>query len=468
MKDLFEKDMVRLKKMLENVTKENETLKQKLDKNGDDKTGSDETEKLKLKKMDHKHLEKPGKYNGEPTEFLIWYEFFYNYLISCDEKWKNILDGLRSYGNAPIKNNEVIKNELLNANRPGMARQYQEYARQLYMYLLSCTTEDINSKVLKATVAEVFDTYREIIYKGFNMHSERLITLEGSMYQPRRAKNEKDFDKAYTEWKYVLTQVQNAGGTVLTESAKKTLMLQIFPENYVPHMRKEVRKQKDARDFVDEFIKEVFNRTGDTTGRKTVNAVSVEPQPRKANDEDATQPEWEQGSVYSEEWGCWICGIMPKRQRTDDGDIEMTPANPSPSPPRPAGKAGWKGAGKSGKTRPKGPCWNCGGPHYARECPSKGNGKGPPTPTTAAWNSWYPVQQPGPSKSTWKSWFPGANGKGKGKGKGKSGKGGVRAVSWQDWPAWGPPLGQVADQTGGSFWWHHVVLRGRALDERFH
>ncbi len=200
MRKVFEKSVKSLNSQLESVVNENKSLKAKLDEGtGHGQPGQQEATTGRLKQMDYKRIEKPGKYNGDPTEFLTWYELFYNYLVSCDSTWKIILDGLRKYQNAPIRNNEEVRDALVTAQHPSLASQYEEYARQLYMYMLSHTRDDTNSKVLKATAAEAFDTYRDIVYKGFNMHSEKLITLEGAMYQPRRAKNEKDFDKAHTE-----------------------------------------------------------------------------------------------------------------------------------------------------------------------------------------------------------------------------------------------------------------------------
>ena len=105
---------------------------------------------------------------------------------------------------------------------------------------------------------------------------------------------------------------------------------------------------------------------------------------------------------------------------------------------------GKKGDGKGGKggkgQRMPGPCYTCGGPHLARECPTAGKG-GKGFPVSAAWSSWRPPAFPGPSPQQWRQWMPrkGAD-KGKGKGKGKSG---ISELSWSYQAPWGAPLGQV-------------------------
>ena len=101
------------------------------------------------------------------------------------------------------------------------------------------------------------------------------------------------------------------------------------------------------------------------------------------------------------------------------------------------GSKGSKGGGGKGQ---RGPCYTCGGPHLAFECPTVGKG-GKGYPMAAAWSSWRPPAYAGPSAQQWRQWIPrkGAD-KGKGKGKGKSG---ISELSWGHQGPWGAPLGQV-------------------------
>ena len=112
-----------------------------------------------------------------------------------------------------------------------------------------------------------------------------------------------------------------------------------------------------------------------------------------------------------------------------------------------------KGKSKSGGKQ-RGHCFECGGPHLARECPSKGKGKcgkGGATGTNgkgkAGWQylysrtDWHGLY-PGPSPSTRSSWYPGT------KGKGKGGKGGGAAMVQQQFSF--PPIGSVSPYAAGS------------------
>ena len=133
--------------------------------------------------------------------------------------------------------------------------------------------------------------------------------------------------------------------------------------------------------------------------------------------------------AWSEEWNCYICSVAPKRP---DQGAEEPEAKRQRMDVDSGGKTGGKGGGKSkgGKTKGGGPCWQCNGPHFQRECPLNPvpQGKGA-LPTSQAWSSWRPGPYPGPTPqqwgqmAPWKAQFKG-KGKAKGsyKGKGKGGK----------------------------------------------
>ena len=79
-------------------------------------------------------------------------------------------------------------------------------------------------------------------------------------------------------------------------------------------------------------------------------------------------------SVWTDDWGYVNALIPAKRQRTEGPDGDQ-PGGDSPNPGTAPGKGGapWaspgksKGKGKKGRGKGKGgPCWTCGGAHFAR------------------------------------------------------------------------------------------------------
>ena len=158
--------------------------------------------------------------------------------------------------------------------------------------------------------------------------------------------------------------------------------------------------------------------------------------------------EW---TTYYDPTRGWICTAIPaaKRQRTEDGSD--------------SGSSDSKAAGKKGKGKGTGPCFECGGPHLARNCPNKkgekGKGKGGKAVKGKGKIPWqYPYSKtewrvfyPRPSPSVWSSWYPGARNKGKdGKGAGKAvpGKGTsfLKNVPF-------PPLGNVSNESSEETGW---------------
>jgi len=258
-------------------------------------------------------------------------------------------------------------------------------------------------------------------------------------------------DNILADWKYEQKLITEFDNTELPEEQQKTILMTIMPKENVEHMRDHYFEEK-FKDNYHAFEQELFNRIeqrklDEEVNKKTANAVTTEGSARKDD-------EYEMTEVWSEDWQCWICGLAPKRGRDgedepatkrqraeDDGDGDAGMEDGDKKKP--------KGKGKRGP-RAGGPCWSCGGPHFQRECPNTGQGKGLPHPS--AWSAWRPGSFPGPSPQQWRQWMPKTwKGKGKGKGKskgqtGKGGKGQMDTGKGMGELSWGPTLGQVQQQ----------------------
>jgi len=427
--------MKTMREMLAKYEKRVQELEEKLNK------PEEEKEKKKLQPINAKDLKAPTEYEGKQEDFMEWHERFKNLLITRNETWKELLDVIAGFGDKRINNQEAIKDKLEEKGQQTIKENIKEYAIQLYTYMNSYTKGNLNARLLKTREEGVFEIYRDVVHKGKNMNASRILKMKATVLQPRRAMKADELDKILAEWKYEQKLITEFDNTEMPEEQQKTILMTVMPKEHVEYMRDHYFDDK-FKDNYHAFEQELYNRIeqrklDEEGGKKTVNAVTKE-----ADKEE----EYEMTEVWSQEWHCWVCGLTPKRTRDDDE--EQSPKRQRREEETEAGageeegKKSPKGKGKRGP-RAGGPCWSCGGPHFQRECPEKGKGKGVPHP--AAWSAWRPGAFPGPTAQQWRQWMPkkgkgkgkGGKGKGTGKGKGQMDPAGVGGMSW------GPALGQV-------------------------
>ena len=75
------------------------------------------------------------------------------------------------------------------------------FQKHLYKYLLDYTKDKARSDVLAGKEKGVFEAYRAILHKCFNISEERRLDVEARVLNPRRAKSEKDVIAALQKWR---------------------------------------------------------------------------------------------------------------------------------------------------------------------------------------------------------------------------------------------------------------------------
>ena len=396
-----------------------------------------------LRPLDVKDMKKPSEFDGDAIEFPSWHERFKSLLVTRDHRWKELFAAIEGRLTQRIESVEKFRMEIL-GEYPKVATKLLAFSEQLYSYLMSYSKGTLYSRIIKAKAKGILEVYRDIVHEGKHLSKGRVVTLNATILEPKRAKDEKEVKSNLAEWKHQRQQLLDLGQPELPEDLRKTIFMKIVPDAYLKHMREQYGKVSTCYEFEQEFFGEAADRAnagalrGD--GHKHIGALET----TEANAEE----EYEEVNVWSCEWNQYVCGLMPKRQRTDggpSGDVDMAQANRSPQ----KGNKGGAGKGKQGqKDKKEVQCWSCGGPHFQRNCP---HAAANPTPIPAAWSSWGRAlsnQFPGPGTQQWNAWIPKGKGKGKqqkGKGKGKGGGKNMGEV------AWNAPQGQATPWQGGAW-----------------
>ncbi len=431
---------------------------------GDKNEGSNKSA-IRLRPIDIKDVKKPQEYSGKVQDFVVWYERLKDLLINRHESWKIVLEHVEGMKQAQITNPMDQIFLPIKTKHPEVYEDAETYMQQMLSYLRTYTTGELYSRVTKTSRDKILELLRELVYRGRNHNRNRLVNLKAQALNPTKANKVADLDRVLTDWEFIIETIKQMEPSYdIGEDTRKTILLKIMPKEFIKDLRDVYNKDHQpgtARtyyDFEQALQDEISNRKMDEEMAKGAHISEVrmeekEPEPTQQNLEDNDYVE-----VWVEDLECWVCGLAYKRQADDDGGDgardDKKGRKEEGGKDGPKGGKGGKRGGKGGKSglrgpRPGGPCWSCGGPHFQRECPLKGQGKGG-TPISTAWASWRPGGFPGPTPQQWKTWMPRSgkggygnqwNNKGQWSGKG-DGKGGGKLGDMKNIP-WGPPLGQV-------------------------
>ena len=396
---------------LKDCMKKKDDIIERLMKNDKKNYESDTGQMQPLKSKD---IPKPDKYDLSPTEFLEWHELFVANMVGHDRKWHTILKAFRETKKV-LKATEA-ESMLMDL---GLAEDEIQVAnQQLYITLLSFTKGSLLAKVKANQAALAMESYRYIHQRGNNATTMNVVQVTTAVMRPTVAKTISEVEARINDWKVHIKYLSDIGKFTLDHEQQKSILVSILPESLKEYMLQQYDTAKLYEDFEAKLTDHMaLMEQQEKTKTKTVGAVAAEEQQHKE--------ETEKECYYMDEAGRWICMAVPKRRRMEEDE---------------EGGNGKGGKAVQGAGLVKGPryggCFNCGGDHFARECPhppNKGKGKGKnPWVTQTAWNGWYPFR----------GW---TKGKGKGDEKGGKGKGKVKGFQGK-----GPGKGK-GPQYGGCY-----------------
>ena len=171
-----------MKNMMETYTSQVKTLEKKLEEKTREIEGimkltahekNKGEEDGKLKAMNVKDIKPPGEFSGKDEEFMEWYQRFKTLLISRHSSWKELLHIIEGFEDRRIpcdaegKCPDLIE-KLTTEGYHNMVEQYEDYKTQLFSYLTSYTSGLLHNRVVNGTQDKVFDTMRDVIYRGLN------------------------------------------------------------------------------------------------------------------------------------------------------------------------------------------------------------------------------------------------------------------------------------------------------------
>ena len=393
-----------------------------------------------MREPHRKDIERPEKYDGNTDHWLRWSRAFKRFLRRIEPKWAVLLEHVEALRGKPVT---PLHEEQWSAEMGlGPVIRWND---QLNEYLEAFTKGPARVIVDSFGETRALDAWRVLSDKGNSLRLAHANVLRRKAFFPRAGVAAKDLEPAIAAWEADIDRYQGATGEAFPEANRRMSMEDMCPEKLRAHLKAQGADRfptcEELKIEISDWLFDEVKKGGlQAKGDKDKHIGSIE------NPEDNGEEEYEEAQMYSTEWDCWICGLAPKRPRTETTageDADMPPAQEFQS----TGKGGKNGTNCKGKGKGKGgkklACWTCGGEHYQRDCPL--GGAAAATPLPAAWKSWYPGQQQfhGPSTQVWNSWMPKGKGKAskgaKAKGKGSKGKG-IGAVD----PMYGfPPLGAM-------------------------
>ena len=259
----------------------------------------------------------------------------------------------------------------------------------LYLNLLQFTKGDSHSRAVAIGASGAFEIYRQLVFRGRNSTVTSQMDQRMKVMQPEKARIVEEVEMKVTQWKSdirILRETRQKQDIEMVSNSDQmiTILIGMLPDVLADHL---ISKFAPGASTFDEMLIELQDHLMKVDQKRT--ARKIIKQVTKKEDEqeesfgggkDTAREEW----IFDEHYGWYLCTAVPaKRPRPDEegaaqggGDAGGSSSKGRGKGVQGKGSAKGKGKGKG----PKGGCHECGGEHYARDCPvraqRKGKGKG--------------------------------------------------------------------------------------------
>ena len=309
----------------------------------------------------HRHFDKMERYGGKVEKWKEWSYQFAVTLRAADREAGELLEAMQS-----LDMQVASTSSLMVVLGESEEKVMKDTAARVFSALCLLTTDEANSVVRGVDDMNGYVAWKRL-YDRYNPRTPASLTQAWlDVVNPKRAKDMRDAGRLLDLWELKVASLKKEHGEEPTTGLKAALLLRMLPESV--HFN--IVQGMDTKKLDYEAMKSKVKLMVDVYVEKAT------PRPMDIDEMKREGWDWESNDEYHAEIDvmavgetCHRCGGVGHYAR-DCGTAKGK------------GKDQGKGKGKGvsyefgGKGGAKGKgCFNCGGNHFARECP-KGVGKG--------------------------------------------------------------------------------------------
>ena len=277
-----------------------------------------------LRPPDKKDVQRPSAYSGKIDDWLSWSKNFKKFLRRADPRWHVLLEQVEAQRGKPVTAEMEAKWSAELALGP--ISIWKDY---LNLYLENYTTGAARVTVDACGDAKALDAWRILADKGCSLRPAHANTLRRKAFWPRQNVPAKELDVAIASWEADVELFEKATGEMFPTANRRMHLEDMCPEKLRSHLRAQGAERFPTCDLlkieISDWLADELNKSGHIKVEKSLGAVE------NPEAEEGCMDEWEEQQFYSAEMDCWLCGLVPKRPRTSDGDedVEMKVADSS-------------------------------------------------------------------------------------------------------------------------------------------
>ena len=336
------------------------------------RSASSGTSERRVTKDLHKFYTRLDKYGSDESKWKEWYYQFSVATNAYDERAAQLMEEIEAMELTEVSTSEV---------RLGLEQQQENWMEgtkaELFSALCLLTTGEANMLIRSCADKNGYTAWKKL-YDRFNPKTPASLTAAWrEVVRPKKVKDMREAGKAIDAWEEKVAVLKKEHSEEPTVGLKASLLLEMLPDSVQMTVAQGMSSKKLDYETLKAKIKMMANVQIDYTTPKPMEIGELRDNSEHSWEDDEADYDVDALGAIT----CHRCGGVGHYARecgTAKGKGKDGTRGKGLSKGK--GKDGGKGKGKeSGKGKGKG-CYNCGGNHFARECPQgggalKGGGK---------------------------------------------------------------------------------------------